>query len=181
MKEIEVKLTYKDKNKVIEKIKEIGAVFREKYILEDYYFSLTGTDMSNTNDLLRVRKKGNKQELTFKGRVENEGSIWERIELNTDISDAETVLKMFDHLKLNKLSVNKSYREFWDIGDVELVFSDITYPAEISFIEIEGPTKEKVEEVLKKMGDVVKEAGEEIFKKLDEARKSIDKNKNSYS
>ena len=172
MKEIEVKLTYQDKEKVIEKLKEIGAVFREKYLLEDYYFSLTGTDMSNTNELLRVRKQGDKQELTFKGKCETEGHIWERVELNTGITDPEAVLKMFEYLKLNKLSTNKSHREFWDINDVEIVFSDITYPADISFIEIEGPTKEKVENVLKLLGDLVKEAGEEIFKKLDEARKA---------
>jgi len=177
MKEIEVKLTYTNRDKVIEKLKEIGAVFREKYTLEDYYFSIKGTDMSNANDLLRIRKKGEKQELTFKGKCETEGNIWERIELNTDIGSADTVLKMFDHLKLNNLSTNKSSREFWDVGDVEIVFSDITYPAEINFIEIEGPTKEKVEEVLKMMGDTVKEAGEEIFRKLDEARKKASKPK----
>ncbi len=172
MKEIEVKLTYEDKDKVIERLKEIDAIFREKYLLEDHYFSLTGTDMSNTNDLLRIRKKGNHQELTFKGKCETEGNIWERIELNTDIGSAETVLKIFEHLKLNNLSTNKSFREFWDIKDVEIVFSDITYPAEIKFIEIEGPTKEKVQGVLDLLGDLVVEAGEEIFRKLDEARKA---------
>ena len=128
--------------------------------------------MSNTNDLLRIRKKGDQQELTFKGKCETEGNIWERIELNTDIGNAETVLKMFEYLKLNNLSTNKSFREFWDVKDVEIVFSDITDPAEISFIEIEGPTKEKVQEVLDLLGDLVTEAGEEIFRKLDEARKA---------
>ena len=88
MKEIEVKLTYKDKDKILERLKEIGAVFREKYLLEDYYYSLTGTDMSNTNDLLRVRKQGDKHELTLKGKCETEGNIWERIELNTVINTA---------------------------------------------------------------------------------------------
>jgi adenylate cyclase, class 2 len=172
MKEIEVKLTYKSKDKILERLKEIGAVFREKYLLEDCYYSIIGTDMSNTNDLLRIRKQGEKHELTLKGKCETEGNIWERIELNTDIGDADTVLKMFEHLKLNNLSTNKSYREFWDIGNVELVFSDIIHPAEISFIEIEGPTKEKVEEVLKIFDGLVKEAGEEIFRKLDEAREA---------
>ena len=51
-KEIEIKLIYKDKDKVVEKLKEIGAVFRESYDLEDYYFTLMGKEMSNKNDLL---------------------------------------------------------------------------------------------------------------------------------
>ena len=170
MKEIEVKLTYKNKEKVIEKLKEIGACFREKYDLEDHYYSLTRKNMSNTNELLRVRKKGSKKELTFKGKCETEGNIWERVELNTDIGDIETMLKIFEHLKLNKLSNNKSTREYWDIEDVEIAFIDIIHPLSIKFIEIEGPTKEKVERVLKLLGNTVKEAGEEIFKKLDELR-----------
>ena len=171
MKEIEVKLTYTHKKKVIARLQEIGAVFREKYTLEDSYFSLTGKDMSNTHDLLRVRKKGNKQELTFKGKCETQGNIWERVELTTEIGDAEAVLQMFEHLKFHKLSKSKSSREFWDINDVEVVFTEITSPAKISFIEIEGPTKEQVESILKLLGNLVKEAGEELFKTLDEARK----------
>jgi predicted adenylyl cyclase CyaB len=171
MKEIEVKLTYKDKEKVLAKLKEIGAVFREKYDLEDYYFSIHGTDMSNSNDLLRVRKKGAKQELTLKGKCETSGNVWERIEINSPVGDYQAVLKMFDHLKLNKLSVNKSYREVWDLGDAEILFSDITYPAKVSFMEIEAPSAERVNEVVKLLGNLVKEAGEEIFKILDQARK----------
>jgi predicted adenylyl cyclase CyaB len=171
MKEIEIKLIYKDKAEIIKKLKELGAVFREKYDLEDYYFSLNGTDMSNTNDLIRVRKKGSKQELTLKGKCESKGNVWERIEINSSIGDYDAVLKMFDHLKLNKLSVNKSVREFWDLNDCEICFSNITSPAKVSFVEIEGPTKEKVSEVTKLLGNLVKEAGEEIFKILDEARK----------
>lgn len=171
MKEIEIKLTFKDRNAVLSRLKELGAVFKDKYDLEDYYFSITGTDMSNINDLLRIRKKGNKQELTLKGKCETAGNVWERIEINSPIGDYEAVLKMFDYLKLNKLSINKSSREFWDLNDCEIVFSDIIYPAEISFIEVEGPTKEKVEEVVGLLGNLVNEAGEEIFRRLDEARK----------
>jgi len=172
MKEIEIKLTFDDKEAVLAKLKGLGAVFKDKYDLEDYYFSITGTDMANTNDLLRIRKKGNNQELTLKGKCETEGNVWERIEINSPIGDYEAVLKMFDHLKLNKLSVNKSMREFWDVMDCEIVFSDITYPAEVSFMEVEGPSKEKVMEVVNLLGDLVREAGEEIFRKLDQARKN---------
>ena len=37
--------------------------------------------------------------------------------------------------------------------------------------QVEAPSKEKVNEVVKLLGNLVKEAGEEIFKRLDEARK----------
>lgn len=171
MKEIEVKLKYKDKEKVVEKLKNMGAKFREKYLLEDHYFSLTGNDMSNTNELLRIRKKGDKQELTFKGKCETEGNIWERVEINTDIGDSEALLKIFEHLKLNQLSTNKSFREFWDLGNAEIAFTDITYPAEIKFMEIEA-SADKINKILKELNDLVSEAGEEIFKKLDEAWKN---------
>lgn len=170
MKEIEVKLTYKDRNIVINKLKEIKAVFREKYVLEDHYYSMNGKDMSNSNELIRVRKKGDKSELTFKGKCENQSNIWERVELTTSLGNPESMLKILESLKFNKLSVTKSNREIWNLDDVEIAIIEIFYPANIDFIEIEGPTKEKVEKTLNLMGKTVKEATEEIFKHLDEAR-----------
>jgi len=172
MKEIEIKLVFDERRVIVNRLKELGAILKEKYLLEDYYYSVKGTNMSNTNDLLRIRKKGNKQELTFKGKCETKGAVWERVEINCPIENYTDILKIFDYLKFNKLSVNKSSREIWILGNCEIVFSDITYPAKVSFLEIEGPSKEGVENLTSLLGGLVRPAGEEIFKKLDDARKN---------
>ena len=102
-KEIEVKLKFDDKNKVISKLKEINAVFRDKQELFDSYFSLKNDDMKNAHDLVRIRVKNGKGELTFKGKSENKSHIWERIELNTSVGDPKTMLEILNHLGFNKI------------------------------------------------------------------------------
>jgi len=170
MHEIEVKLKFDDKDKILSKLKELGATFREKYELSDTYFSLEHTDMKNAHDLVRVRKKGEKSELTFKGKCETESNVWKRIELTTSLGDSETMLQILGYLKFNKILENKSLREYWMIGDTEIAFISLLHPVKLEFIEIEAPSEEKVNKVLKELNGLVEIVGEEYFKKIDEAR-----------
>ena len=170
MHEIEVKLKFEDKEKIVGKIKELGAKFREKYDLEDTYFSLKHNDMKNAHDLVRVRKKQDKAELTFKGKCETESHVWKRIELNTPIGDSETMMQILENLKFNKIIENKSLREYWDLEDVEIAFISLVHPVEINWIEIEAPSEEKVQKVLDELKGFAKVVGEEYFKIIDEAR-----------
>ncbi len=172
MHEIEVKLKFQDKEKVISRLKEIGAKFKEKYELEDSYFNLTHKDMKNTHDLLRVRKKGNKSELTFKGKVENNSDTWKRIEINTEIKDPEARIKILDYLKFTKIMENKTTREYWELNDTEIAIISIKKPAEIDFIEIEGKNEEIINGVLDKLKPLVEVIGEDYFKKIDDAQKN---------
>ncbi|MBS3134573.1 class IV adenylate cyclase [Candidatus Woesearchaeota archaeon] len=169
--EIEVKLKYEDKNAIVTKLHELGAKSEEKYRLDDIYFSQEHTDMSNAHDLIRIRTKRDKSELTFKGKCETDDKIWKRVELSTGVDDADSLLKIFKYLKFHEISKNKSIRELWKLGNVEVMFVDFIEPHSLKFIEIEGPSKEKVQKVIDKFGDLVTEVGEESFKKFDETRK----------
>ena len=70
MHEIEIKLTYEDKENVLSKLKSLGAEFKDAYELNDIYFSLTAKDMKDAQEFVRIRKKGDNSELTFKGKKE---------------------------------------------------------------------------------------------------------------
>ena len=168
MKEIEIKLSYKDKNKVISKLKEIGAKKRDTVVIEDTYYSLDSTEMSNVNNLLRIREKtGKKPELTFKGNCIEDNGIWERTEINVDLSSAENMKKIIESLKFNFIKCNKTVREYWDYKNVELVFMDFVKPKKLELIEIESEDKSAIEDLTNQLGDEVKIVGEEIFKIFD--------------
>lgn len=171
MKEVEIKATYENRNKIIEKLKELGFEFKEKYLLEDYYYSQTGTEMANSKDFIRIRSKGNEKELTFKGKKEKKGNIWERVELNTPVEEPEKFVRIFEELGFNKISENKSNREYWQKENIEFVFVDMIHPTEIHFLEIEAD-EDKIKWLMSELGNLVDEAGEEIFEKLDEARRN---------
>ena len=128
--------------------------------------------MSNTHDLIRIRKKNGKAELTFKGKCETESDIWKRIELNTEINDPDMMTKILEYLHFNTLLQNESQREYWTLDNVEIVFIDLVKPLPLSWIEIEGPSEEKIQRILDQLGNDVEKIGEEFFKTLDEVQKT---------
>jgi predicted adenylyl cyclase CyaB len=165
--EIEVKLLYKSKGRVISQLRKLGAKFIEKYAVHDIYF---GKDMKNVHDLIRIRKKNQHAELTLKGKCETKSHIWRRVELNTPIGDIESTKKILKHLGFEELSDNKQNREIWKFKGMEIGFMEFTHPAKLKYIEVEGTSEDKIQELILNFGELVSVAGEEIFKKLDDAR-----------
>ncbi|MFA4886974.1 MAG: class IV adenylate cyclase [Candidatus Nanoarchaeia archaeon] len=170
MHEIEVKMKYENKENVLAKLKTLGAKFREEYPLNDTYFSLNATDMKDAKEFIRIRKKGEKSELTFKGKKETSSEIWKKIELTTSLGDSEAMNQILDHLGFNRILENKSMREYWMIGDVEIAFISLFQPTELDWLEIEAPSEEKVQKVLDQLNGLAETVGEEYFKKIDEAK-----------
>jgi predicted adenylyl cyclase CyaB len=169
-KEIEIKLTYEDRTAVEEKLVSLGAKKLEPTSLADIYYSLTATSMENVNDIVRIRNKNGKCELTLKGKCKDTDGVWERVELNVGIDNPETMSKMLDMLNFSLLKENASSRQAWMLDDVEVMFIDFTKPAPLSLLEVEGPSAEKVESVVAKLGPLVKKAGEEIFASFDKKK-----------
>ena len=164
-KEIEVKLKYKNKEKVVNKILEKSGKFLEKYSLSDTYFG-KGRDMSNSNELLRVREKGDYKELTFKGKCKNSGNIWERTELTVEIKDAEIMKKILEKTGMKFIKINNSVREYYSLFSCEIIFVEILKPSYLEFMEVEGD-KNSIKKVLKTLKGLAEEVGEDIFKNLD--------------
>jgi len=167
-KEIEIKLTFKNKEEVLSKLKT--AKFVKKVAIHDVYYG-TGENMSNSNSLTRIRDiEGEEIELTFKSKAQDNNNVWHRVELTTIISSADTMGKILSHLNLNKISEYQNIKEYYDVDGLEIVFADFTLPAKLIFMEIEGESEEEIRKILSILGDSVKEAGEEIFDVFDKAR-----------
>ena len=165
--EIEIKLRYDDRLKVTHLLESIGAKPQDCSTLKDIYFSFDGETMSNTNKLIRIREKNTKTELTFKGNCISENNIWERIELNVGIANAEVMEAILLAAGAKKIKKNISKREPWLYNNVEILFIDFVEPNKLSLIEIEGATRPEIEKVLTLLGDLVERAGEELFSSFD--------------
>jgi predicted adenylyl cyclase CyaB len=163
--EIELKLKYKNRKKIVDKLKKIGAKYKERFVLHDTYFSFQ-KDMANAKSFLRIREKGNKKELTFKGNRKDKNNIWKRTEINTKIEEPNKIIKIISCLGLNKIKENKSEREIFMLRNLEIAFIDFIRPKKFSIIELEG-TFEKIEQTMEKLGNLVERIDEEPFKVLD--------------
>lgn len=166
-KEIEIKLTYKNAKAVEERLRTLNLKKEETIDLCDRYYSQTGDSMENTNELVRIRKKGDKIELTFKGKCQDENNVWTREEINVLINDMESMHKILLKSGYNMIKENASVRSYWRAENIEVVFITYSKPAHLEMIEVEGSTDEEIQSVLEGLGDTVEKAGEELFSVFD--------------
>ena len=165
--EIEIKLTYKDAEAVEKKLENLGIKKEETIDLCDRYYSQTGDSMENTNELVRIRKKGDKIELTFKGKAKDENNVWTREEINVSIGDMESMHTILLRSGYKMIKENASVRSFWRSENAEVVFITYSKPAHLEMIEVECPNNEEIQKVLEGLGDTVEKAGEELFSVFD--------------
>lgn len=163
--EIEIKLNYSNRAKITSLLKELGAKFREQYELHDIYFSFHDS-MSNEHELVRIREKGDKKELTFKGKCEDKNKIWKRVEISTKLEDSEKMIDILLGLGLKKIRENISKREIYMLNNLEIAFIDFLKPEKLLIIELEG-TEDEINDLLAKLGKSVTRIGEEAFKSFD--------------
>ena len=169
-KEIEIKLQFKNKRKIIsilgEKIK-----FQKKLEIYDEYYNRNWSDMRNTHDLIRVRsvKNGN-AELTYKGKTKDKNNIWHRIELTTSIISPKIMKRILNNIGFKKISECQSKREYWRVGNLEIVFVKFNLPTSLKIMEIEGTSEKEIGNMVKKLSKYVRKVGEEVFSVFDKER-----------
>ncbi len=170
MKEIEIKLKYNDERLLRNKMKILGNHI-ETYEIIDCYYGKEGEDMKTAENLLRIRTKKGVSELTFKGKRETDSNVWERAEINVPIGDSEKMEMVLNRLGLKRILKNRTVREYWNIKGAEMGIMKILEPAEVEFVEIEGKTKEDVDNVTNLFKGILEPISKDHFKKLDEANK----------
>lgn len=170
-KEIEVKLSYEDRNKLTKKLILLGAKKEKTVTLHDSYFGQPGSNMNNSNELTRIRTKDSESELTYKGQCKDKNNVWERTEITVRIKDAGQMKQILQKIGLTQLSENESKREAWKLGKCEILFIDFLKPEKISMLEIEGPSEKDVQKSILQLGSLVQKIGEEAFTKFDKSRK----------
>ena len=110
-KEIEIKLKYSNERDLRKRITDLKAKFVGKYEIIDIYYAKFGETMKTAEKLLRVRNKKGFSELTYKGGRETDSDVWERVEINVPIGDAEKMALILQNLGFNKILQNKTLRE----------------------------------------------------------------------
>ena len=171
MNEIEIKLTYEDEIEIEKILTKTGMIIDEIFDLEDRYYSQKGKGMENTNELVRIRKKGNHIELTYKGKCKDNNNIWTRKEVNVGIDNLEAMHNILLLSGFKMIKENISKRKCWRKGDTKLIFIKYSKPFILKMIEIESSNKEKIQKVMNDLRGLVKEAGEELFNVFDKEGK----------
>ena len=134
--EIEKKyrLTKKQRDLVVQRLSEIGAVAKGEVFEENILFAGEALELGRC--VLRLRRVGKQATLTYKERFPSTDAIKRQREDETTVGNAEAMEAILDGLGLTPRLVYEKRRATWRLGKAEIVVDELPFGL---FMEIEGP------------------------------------------
>jgi len=143
--EYEVKILNINIEEIKKKLIKIGAKKHLERHMRRYVYNI---DPNNQQTWIRLRDDGEKTQLTIKEISDN--SITGTKELEINVSDFDKTHLILDKLGYKHKALQENKRESYKLKDIE--FEIDSWPKIPPYLEIEGPSKEKVEEAVKLLG-----------------------------
>lgn len=143
--ELEAKLLEIDREKIMERIRELGGVMVFDGDMFGVFFDTPNSQLKYGRKLLRLRKEGDKTFLTYKCKISNfDIKIQEENEI--EIPDFEKMRDLLNSIGFEEIKTNLKHRTSFRIGDVKVELDK--YLSELKFIpeflEIEAATREEI-------------------------------------
>jgi adenylate cyclase class 2 len=104
--------------------------------------------LQDAGNILRLRRYGSRNILTFKGPAVYRGSVKERPEHETEIENMESMLEILDHLGLRAVARYEKDREMWLVDEISVVLDHTPMG---DFVEVEGP-RERLQRAARSLG-----------------------------
>jgi adenylate cyclase, class 2 len=133
--EIEKKyrITAEQLSEVLSALKDFSAEFVREDFEENILYK--GGILDTKPCVFRLRKLGKNATLTYKEPIQSEFAVKQRLEYETEISDAEAIEKIIEGLGLKPILVYEKRRKTWNFRSVEIVLDELPFGL---FMEIEG-------------------------------------------
>jgi len=151
--EIEAKIKVDSLTKVARCLKKLGAEFLRGRLHTDTYFDDARATLRKSDSALRIRRRliGKKEQfaITFKG-PRQKGRFKQRREIQFEVADADSAEMLLVSLGYKKSLVFQKKRCLWRLDGCEVALD--TLPLLGNFVEIEGPSENKIAAVQKTLG-----------------------------
>src|SRR3989344_2471112 len=154
MKEIEVKILDIDVAAVRKKLKEIVATKFFEGDIESISFDFDDERLEKNGKMLRVRKAGERCEITFKGK--NTSATFKKMdEIEVTTNDFNQTLDIFRRIGMKELCHARKKRECYKHGTIK--FDVDTVPGIPTYVEVEAPTEKEVIKGVTSLGFTMKQ------------------------
>lgn len=141
--EIEATFINIDKDKLREKLRQVGAeLIQPEILMRRVVFDV------DEQTFVRVRDEGNKITMSYKHL--DELSLSGMKEICLEVDDYEKAIAFVKACGLKIKADQETYREEWDLDGVEITID--TWPWIPSYTEIEGANEDAVKAVAEKLG-----------------------------
>ena len=148
MIEIESKFRSPGNDKIEKALAKIGAKKTAEETMEDVYFAHPGRDFGETDEALRLRKKSDGAELSYKGPRMNVERAKAREEINLRVDNALTAQRIVERLGFKEVCVVKKSRKSYTIDKLRIDVDDVEGLGEFVELEILTESPERSEELL---------------------------------
>lgn len=146
--EYEATFTEVDKEEMRNRLKEAGAILEKAEFLQRRSVFHLPEGHEITGGWARVRDEGDKVTMSIKAvsgsNIEDQKESCVAVD---DFAEAEQFLLI---LGCKKKAYQETKRELWKMGDTEVTID--TWPFLEPFVEVEGPTQERVQYVSEQLG-----------------------------
>ena len=149
MREIEVKFLEIDKEKIIEKLKSLGAKKSFEGNIEALYFDTSKKELKKKGIILRLRKRGDISELTLKKWISVvNAKVME--EKESKVEDFQEIRNILHNLGYREIVRRRKCRITYKLDDISFEIDKIAdLPC---YLEIEAPSIEKIRHAVDLLG-----------------------------
>jgi adenylate cyclase class 2 len=151
--EIEAKLKVESLEPIAQKLSQVGAKAGPTVNQTDYYFDDKHGSLAKSDRVIRLRNevqdKNEKIILAYKGPRES-GKFKRRQEIQFGVDNAQQAIALLAAFGFEKSLVVQKRRKLWYLEGCEIALDEL--PQLGTFVEIEGPSEEKIAEVQSKLG-----------------------------
>ncbi|MEJ2758949.1 MAG: class IV adenylate cyclase [Anaerolineales bacterium] len=149
MKEIEAKFYISRLDALLPRLTALGAKQLQPRALEtNLRFDTPDGDLDAAHQILRLRQY-HTVTLTYKSAATVDGGVSERVEIETEVGDFETVRQLLEALSYRVSAVYEKYRAMYLLGEVMVTLDELPYG---DFVEIEGTNVATIREVAEALG-----------------------------
>lgn len=171
MKEIEILVKINDDMKNVLKTFNKFEYKNKELVIDEYYYdpkrnNLKPDKNNSLNECLRLRIKGNKNYITYKDDVFENGVWLYSNEYETQVESIEMLKEIFNRLGLKKLITIKNNKTSYKYNDYEIVLEDVENLG--YFMEVEYCTSDdvNVKEVKAEIQNFIDSLGLKVSKEL---------------
>ncbi|WP_075063089.1 class IV adenylate cyclase [Ornatilinea apprima] len=142
--EIEVKFFVRDLSEIAQRITEMGGRLVHSRMYEvNLRYEKGDRELYKRMEVLRLRKDFASR-LTFKGPYQEDPSVSRRVEIEFEVSNFDNAKKFLEALGYHLDVMYEKNRTTYAIRNVLVVLDEMPYG---SFLEIEGPDAESIQQV----------------------------------
>ena len=149
MKEIELKVLEVDEKEIVEKLIFHKAKKVADVLVREKYYDFEDKRLTINNEILRLRKAGDKTELSHKKKKHDPNGFLVFEEYQTNVADFDIANTIIENLGLKPIIDREKRRVTFSYGDLAIEIHK--YPSIPAWLELEGQ-KNDIRDFLEKIG-----------------------------